>query len=118
MYLKHRKYGYPFCTVKPRFVSGIRAQATYSSIKISWSAPTTKAGAEMDCSHYYLKYTCGLQQTSGVVETVQTEFELSNLDPHTWTFFTIAAVYQEITGPHVLVEVSTGNLLLRLHAVQ
>ena len=66
----------------------------------------------MDESHYYVKYTYGLEQITGVTETEQTQFELSNLDPYTSTFITIAAVYQEIIGPHVFVRISTGNLLL------
>ena len=72
----------------------------------------------MDGSHYYVKYTYELQQTTGVIETVQTQFELSNLGPNTNIFFTITAVYQEIMGPRVFVGISTGNLFLQLQAVQ
>ena len=98
--------------VKPRFVNGIQVQATHSSVKVSWSVPTTRAGTEMNGSHYYVKYTHGLLQITGVLNIVQTQFELSNLDPYTWIFFTIAAVYQEITGPHVFGKIFTGNLFL------
>ena len=66
----------------------------------------------MDGSHYYVKYTYGLQQTTELIETLQTHFELSNLDPNTFTFFSITAVYQEIIGPQVFVGISTGNFLL------
>ena len=110
--MKHEKYNYPLCIVIPRFVRGIQVQATHSSIKVSWSVPTTRAGAVMDGSHYYVKYTYGLQQTTGVIETVQTQFELTNLGAYTSTFFTITAVYQEIMGPPVFVGISTGNLFL------
>ena len=110
MYLKHNKYYYPLYIVKPRFVRGIQVQATHSSIKISWSVPTTRAGAVMDGSHYYIEYTYGLEQTTGVIVTVQTQFELPNLDPNTYTLFTITAVYQEIMGPPVFVGILTGNL--------
>ena len=118
MYLKYKKYNFPLCIVRPRFVRGIQVQATHSRIKISWSVPTTRAGAVMDGSHYYVNYKYGLQQTTGVIETVQTQFELSNLGPYTSTFFTITAVYQEIMGPHVFVGISTGNLFLQLRAIQ
>ena len=116
LYLKDSKYYYPLYIVKPRFVRGIQVQATHSSIKVSWSVPTTRAGAVMDGSHYNVEYTFGLEQTTSVIETIQTQFELSNLGPYTNILFTITAVYQEIMGPPVFVGISTGNLFLQLHA--
>ena len=62
--------------------------------------------------YYNIYYIYGLQQAAGVTETTETQFELSNLGPHIYTFSAISAVYQGTTGPQVCVGMSTGNLCL------
>ena len=102
----------------PGFVDNIRSEATQSKIKISWSAPTTSLGEMMDVDHYYLKYMCVCEGEVGsdfeyfVKERIETEFEVSDLDPCTFTLSMIAAEYQGKIGPEVCIAISTGNICM------
>ena len=60
--------------------------------------------------HYYVYYLYEFQGMNGVIKTLETQFHLSNLAEHTYTFFTINAVHQEIIGPQVFIAISTGNV--------
>ena len=95
---------------RPGFVRGIQVDATHSRIKISWSLPTANTDAVISDFHYYIYYLYVLKEIDGVTETLETQFELSSLEPHTYIFFAINAVYQEISGPQVFIGISTGNV--------
>ena len=95
--------------VAPGFVRDIQVGATQSSINISWSVPTTSTGNVMAVHHYYIYYVYGKNNTLGTNEIAETQYEISNLEPCTFIFIMIAAVYQEIYGPTVSIRLSTGK---------
>ena len=107
-------------TTAPGFVGGIHALATQSSIKIYWTIPTTSSGEVMSVDRYYINYLSQLDNAAGfdynVEETVETEYEVSDLSPNTYSFFTIEAEYQGKTGPEVSIGTSTGNPYIVLRA--
>ena len=100
-------------TITPGFVGGIHAEATNSSIKLSWTVPTTSAGEVMHVDHYYIKYMTasrkGTESERSIEETVKTELEVSNLDQDTYTLFTIVAELCGRIGPEVCIGISTGK---------
>ena len=57
---------------------------------------------------YYVEYTLGLEYS--VKETMETEFELSNLAPLTYVLFGVRAAYQGRLGPKVYIGQSTGTV--------
>ena len=69
----------------------------------------------MPVHHYYIYYVDGLQGTVVTTETAETHLEISNLEPRTFTFVMIAAVYQEIYGPNACIGVLTGNFCQCAH---
>ena len=99
----------------PGFVDNIQSEAAHSSIKISWSAPTTSSGEVMGVDHYIVSCMSGRQEANEydnfVKDSRETDFKVSNLDPYTFVFFTIVAVYQGTIGPEVSVGISTGNYM-------
>ena len=101
-------------TTIPRFVSRIQCEAAHSSIKISWSAPTTPTNERMDVDHYFLTYTSGWKETARfehcVKEAPETKLIVASLDPNTYTLFTIAAEYQGRFGPQSSIGISTSNV--------
>ena len=100
----------------PGFVSRIQAEATQTSIRITWAPPTctTYTNESMDVDQYYVTYTSGWYENSRfeqcVKEAAETEFEVACLEPNTYTLFTIAAQYQGRLGPQVSIGISTSNV--------
>ena len=113
--MKDRCNFYPLTLAPPGFVRGIQIETTHSSIKVLWSVPTTKTGKVMGVDHYHIYYVCGIQEISGLIESVETQCEISNLAPLTYTFITINAVDQGKIGPQVFIGISTGNIVLDVH---
>ena len=95
--------------VAPGFVRDIQVGATQSTINISWSVPITSTGNVMAVHHYSTYYVYGKNNTVGANEIAETQYEISNLEPCTFTFIMIAAVYQGIYGPNVCIGLSTGT---------
>ena len=95
-------------------VDNIRSISSHSTVKISWSAPTTRTGELMDVEQYFITVLSELNDGYGnivfVVETNQTEIEVSNFKPQTNAFFTIVAEYQGKCGPKVTIGILTGNI--------
>ena len=107
-------YHYSGFVRPPGFVNNIQSEATHSSIKISWSAPTTSSGELMGVDHYLVSYISGRQETFEssmfVRGSIETDFMVSNLASYTFLFFTIVAELQGMIGPEVCIGISTGNL--------
>ena len=95
----------------PGPVTKIQSKATFSSIKVSWSAPTHATEKELCVDYYYVQYSFGLDYR--MAEAVEFEFELTHLEPFTAVSFKIRAECQGRLGPEVLIEHSTGNNVAR-----
>ena len=97
----------------PRFVNRIQSEVTQSSVKVSWSPPTTFTNEVIDVHHYYITYTMGWGETSRfdqlLLEPAETEFEVTSLEPNTYTLITIAAEFQGRFGPQVSIGISTSK---------
>ena len=93
----------------PEFVSSIHSEATQSSIRISWSPPTTSNSCQpIYVDKYHIQYIIGSMLFSR--ETMETEFELNQLPPNTYVCFTVRAEYQGRFGLGVFIGHSTGEL--------
>ena len=70
----------------------------------------------MDIDHYHITYTSGWGEKYNiqycVKEAAETEFEVANLSPNTYTLFTIAAEVRGRFGPHVSIGISTSNVCM------
>ena len=97
--------------ITPGPVTKIQSKATFSSIKISWNAPTQATGKEICLQYYYVQYSFGGEYE--IEEAVELEFELAQLKPFTSVGFKIRAECQGRLGPEVLIGHSTGNKAAR-----
>ena len=97
--------------ITPRRVTKIQSKATFSSIKVTWSAPTPATGKGLCVDCYYVQYSFELEYK--FAETVDLEFELTHLEPFTSVSFKIRAECQGRLGPEVHIAHSTGNNVAR-----
>ena len=120
MIYKHVQiYTYDFHCLKDHITPGpvtkIQSKATFSSIKVSWSAPTHATGKEICVDYYYVQYSFGnsFGLDYEMAEAVDLEFELTQLKPFTFVSFKVRAECQGRLGPEVLIGHSTGNIAAR-----
>ena len=103
----------------PGFIDDIQSEATQSTVKISWSAPTTRTGQVMDVDHYYITHMFESEERNGrtliIKKSGENKLELCNLKPYTDSLFTIMAEYQGKFGPQVTIGISTGNARITVH---
>ena len=91
----------------PGLVTNARSVATPSSIKISWSAPSTSSDLGLSVDQYFVQYS--FNSSTLLKETKETYFELSHLSPSTFVLFTIRASFQGRIGPGMFIAQSTGK---------
>ena len=85
-----------------------------STIKISWSAPTTETGEVMDVDYYHIKCLLRLNEKTKIelfcTKVTKTEIELSKLNSYIDALFTVVAEYQGRIGPEVIIGITMGNI--------
>ena len=91
-----------------------------STIKVTWTAPTTRTGEVIPVDHYCIKirprYDKKNKTTSIVMKTLKTEIEIVNINQYTESdmILTIAAESQGRIGPEVTIGISKGIVFVKI----